>query len=455
MLGLRQIAWLEPQRLFESRFLWSAIALLVVVTLVSGSRLPLAAAPAKQPPPLGETVPFVSNAYQYLTHMKAFLRREGRVRMYLGPIKLYLVVGAQNVRAMFKSSAAMSSDAFMIRVVATVWDASPGDVAKFASDKSGRLKVPAPGAEDTPPEARYWAGMHHLMHAHLARMHPTNKLAETYYREYAKHLERFPVGERVTRNVLGFLNNDIAEAAITSLCGTRILEVAPDLVWKRSDRFKAALSRYLDAAWDSSDWSGPDADADWASAGVVNVTGVFALNANTVPIAAWCIMELAKDPLLLESALMESLSAYVTDPATGALVQAPAEVAHYNEHVWSADEHLAPEFWGARFVSYVETTSEDDSVEKVPQFSMAERSGQWFPYGTGGVSICPERHFAQQEIMMSIAMLVARFDVDFVEWTALDGALPSDRPSENDPLFVGTAAVPPDRDMKVGLRRLW
>ncbi|KAK2051058.1 hypothetical protein LY76DRAFT_677561 [Colletotrichum caudatum] len=408
MLGLQQIAWLEPQRLFKSCFLWSAIALLVVVTLVSGSRLPLAAAPAKQPPPLGETVPFVSNAYQYLTQMKAFLRRAGTalephriVRMYLGPIKLYLVAG-------------------------------------FASDKSGRLKVPAPGAEDTPPEARYWAGMNNLMHAHLACMYLTNKLAETYYREYAKHLERFPVGERVMRNVLGFLNNDIAEAAITSLCGTRILEVAPDLT--------PTLTRIctLDPASlrEMAKWAMESKFTARASAGVVDVTGVFALNANTVPIAAWCIIELAKDLLLLESARTESYR-----PGNrgfqlhkGALVQAPTEVAYYNEHAWSADRHPA--------------TDEDGSVGKVPQFSMAGISGQRFPYG-GVVSICSERHFAKQEIMMSIAMLVARFDVDFVECTTLDGALPSVRPAENGPLFVGTAAVPPDRDMKVGLRRLW
>ncbi|KAK1975134.1 cytochrome P450 [Colletotrichum cereale] len=550
---------LEALQLFKSRSLWGALALLVITALIVRFRSSSAPPPARQPPPLSETVPHVSNAYQYLTDMKAFLRRAGTalereniIRMYLGPIKLYLVAGAQNTQAMFRSSTAMSSDAFMIRVVATVWDASPEDVAKFANDKSGRLKAPASGAEDTPPEERYWAGMHHVMHEYLARMHPTNKLAETYYREYAKRLERFPVGERITTNVLGFLKKDIAEAAITALCGTKILELAPDLVtllwdfdeasgsltrglprwidreaWKRSDRFKTALSRYLDAAWANYDWSGPDVDADWdphfgsrflremakwakesrftarTSAGVVGVTGVFALNANTIPIAAWSIMELAKDSALLGSVRKEALSAYVTDPATGertldvqkllalpllqsvyaealrlhvsinvtreviapitlggfqlpqgALVQAPTELAHRNEHVWSADGHPASEFWGERFVSYSEIMGEDGSVEKVPQFSMAGKSGQWFPYG-GGVSICPGRHFAKQEIMMSIAMLVARFDIDFVEWTTLNGGLPSDRPAENDPRFAGTAAVPPDRDMKVGLRRVW
>lgn len=245
--------------------------------------------------------------------------------MYLGPIKLYLVAGAENAQAMFKSSTVMSSDAFMIRVVATVWDASPEDVVKFANDKSGRLKTPAPGAEETPSDERYWAGMHRVMHENLARMQPTNMLAETYYREYSKRLEKFHVGEWKMVSMLQFLKRDIAEAAIISLCGTKILEIAPDLVsllwdfdevtgsltrglprwidreaWKRSDRFKSALARYLDSAWTNFDWSGPDADADWdphfgsrflremarwakdskftprTSAGVVGVTGVFA-----------------------------------------------------------------------------------------------------------------------------------------------------------------------------------
>ena len=245
--------------------------------------------------------------------------------MYLGSVKLYLVAGANNVQSIFKSPVSMSSDAFMIRVIATVWDASPDDVAKFANDKSGRLKTPVMKGDDTPPEKRYWAGMHHVMHEHLARMQPTNKLAEKYCQEFSKRVERFPMGQWTTVCMLQLLKADIAEAAIVSLCGTRILELAPNIVsllwdfdeasssltrglprfiyreaWRRSDRFKAELTRYLESAWKEFDWNGPDADSDWdphfgsrflremakwakeseftprTSAGVVGVTGVFA-----------------------------------------------------------------------------------------------------------------------------------------------------------------------------------
>lgn len=142
-------------------------------------------------------------------------------------------------------------------------------------------------------------------------------------------------------------------------------------------------------------------------------------------------MEVAKDPILFDAVRKEALSAYVTNPETGqrildipkllalpllqsvyaeslrlhvsinvtreiitpvtlnghqlqkgALIQAPTELAHYDESVWSTDGHPASEFWGARFVTYVETRTEDGCVEKVPQFNIAGRSGQWFPYGT-------------------------------------------------------------------------
>lgn len=73
----------------------------------------------------------------------------------------------------------------------------------------------------------------------------------------------------------------------------------------------------------------------------------------------------------------------------------------------------------------------------------------------GGVSICPGRFFAKQEMMLTIALLVSRFDIEFVGWLNKEDGTPSDRPAENDPRWSGGAAVPPDRDMKVLFKRLW
>lgn len=69
--------------------------------------------------------------------------------------------------------------------------------------------------------------------------------------------------------------------------------------------------------------------------------------------------------------------------------------------------------------------------------------------------MCPGRFFAKQEMMMTVALMVSRFDIEFVEWTHLEDGSHSDRPAQNHPSFIGGASVPPDRDMKVRWKRLW
>jgi len=210
-------------------------------------------------------------------------------------------------------------------------------------------------------------------------------------------------------------------------------------------------------------------------------------------------MELAKDPALLKAVRQEVMTAYLTDPKKttqkpttimdartlaslpllqsvyaellrlhvsinitreimapivvqghclekGALLQAPTDIAHLDEEVWHAEGHAASEFWAARHIK-------DNETAATRHFAMAGGPNSFFPYG-GGVSMCPGRFFAKQEIIITLAMLVAKFDVEFVEWTMADGR-PSDRPARNDATRTGSVGVPPDRDMKVRLKRLW
>jgi hypothetical protein len=82
------------------------------------------------------------------------------------------------------------------------------------------------------------------------------------------------------------------------------------------------------------------------------------------------------------------------------------------------------------------------------------RTDKRFDYKGGGAPVCPGRHFAKQEIMLTIAMLAAQFDFEFVGWVKMDGTS-SDRPPHNDPKYAGTGGVPPDVDMKVRVKRLW
>jgi len=67
--------------------------------------------------------------------------------------------------------------------------------------------------------------------------------------------------------------------------------------------------------------------------------------------------------------------------------------------------------------------------------------------------MCPGRHFAKQEIMATLAIIVTTFDVEMVEWVSIDGKTASDRPAQDNLKYSGSATLPPDRDLKIRWRR--
>ncbi|RYP42015.1 hypothetical protein DL768_010408 [Monosporascus sp. mg162] len=230
-------------------------------------------------------------------------------------------------------------------------------------------------------------------------------------------------------------------------------------------------------------------------------TFLWAQNSNSIPIAIWTLVYLVRDPALYQEVRQEVHEAETTDPSTGqrtidvgklmvapvlqavfsetlrlhmsfnvlrevkdsvtmnghvlhtgALLQAPMQVAHYDES-WAADGHPVDEFWPGRHIKYVEGTDEAGNISRQKTFSLGGRPSSYFPFG-GGVSICPGRQFAKHEMFTTLALIVSKFDLEFVKWTKLDGS-PSDRPGANDESYAGGGAMPPDRDMKVRWRRIW
>ena len=55
--------------------------------------------------------------------------------------------------------------------------------------------------------------------------------------------------------------------------------------------------------------------------------------------------------------------------------------------------------------------------------------------------------------MAAIALIVANFDIELLEYVHKDGSK-SDRGPKDDPWFCGTAAMPPDRDLKIRWKRI-
>lgn len=89
-------------------------------------------------------------------------------------------------------------------------------------------------------------------------------------------------------------------------------------------------------------------------------------------------------------------------------------------------------------------TSRDGTPPSTPVFSLKGRSGAWIPYG-GGQRMCPGRHFAKQEMISSLAIMLTLFDIELVDKM---GNIP-----ENDMAGFGFGALWPKQEMPVRMRQ--
>ena len=128
----------------------------------------------------------------------------------------------------------------------------------------------------------------------------------------------------------------------------------------------------------------------------------------------------------------------------GHIVMAPTYIAHTADPSWTNEKFPVKEFYPERFLIF-------DEKGLTPKFSVGRAGGKMFPYG-GGIYLCPGRHFAKQEIMTAIALVILRFDFEVLGYVKMDGTR-SERGPRLDEEFVGSGAVPPDRDMRVRLRK--
>ena len=107
----------------------------------------------------------------------------------------------------------------------------------------------------------------------------------------------------------------------------------------------------------------------------------------------------------------------------------PSFVVHHNQALWSAGAdgtRSVETFWPDRFLQRTVSSHpvEADKTEKSdssgarssnsPQFSSENLSGYFMPYG-GGHGQCPGRHFAKQEIIGTLAIMVTFFDIEILE----------------------------------------
>lgn len=91
------------------------------------------------------------------------------------------------------------------------------------------------------------------------------------------------------------------------------------------------------------------------------------------------------------------------------LVVVSSTAAHMNEEVWSSAQrggYSTQEFKPQRFIKCDEKSGRKE-------FTMDGTQGSWMPFG-GGIHACPGRHFVKLEILLTLALLVTRFDIDIM-----------------------------------------
>ena len=180
------------------------------------------------------------------------------------------------------------------------------------------------------------------------------------------------------------------------------------------------------------------------------------------------IQSIYAEVLRLYTAVMIVRTAEHTDLTIGnwkfpkhSLIATSSQVAHMDKEVWNTGHamvHPLHEFWAERFLVYPQDPTSGPSIKKVqdtqlcttkqdagePRFSLSGVAAAWIPYG-GGRKMCPGRHFAKQEILLTFAMLCNAFDIELLT-EANAGPHP-------DMSFYGLGTLPPRGTTPFRLRR--
>ena len=152
------------------------------------------------------------------------------VRIRLGPVKMYFVVGADHLAALFKASKGMSTKAGVLKALENMFG-TPSDVIPFyAADDSGVNSIPAPGSR-VKPEHRLNYFQVRAAHKHLAGSGMV-KMTERFLSVLERRIEESHVGRDWIDmpDLYTFLQYEVFNAAVEALCGKYLLTQYPGFV---------------------------------------------------------------------------------------------------------------------------------------------------------------------------------------------------------------------------------
>lgn len=210
------------------------------------------------------------------------------VKFYIGLTPAYIVAASTNVRRVLNSPDDLDGTFLQLVLMDGHWSLSKDEINKFRNDKSGRSKIPAPGTENTPQDQRYWHGHDRLFAEYLSARKYSDALAASFSQLFSDRISKLACNEWVTIRLFESLKETMAESAMISLFGSRLVELNPgivDLYWefdkvagplawgpprflqRRSVRIRNRLHemtrKHIDSAWEHFDWDGPAAESLW------------------------------------------------------------------------------------------------------------------------------------------------------------------------------------------------
>ena len=152
------------------------------------------------------------------------------VRVRLGPVKLYLVAGAEQLATLFKASKCMSTKSGVLIALENIFG-TPSDVIPFYSaDDSGVNSVPSLGSQ-VRPEHRLNFFQVRAAHKHLAG-NGLMQMTERFLGVIGRRIEDSQIRDEWTElpDLYTFLQYEVFSAAIEALCGKYLLTQNPGFV---------------------------------------------------------------------------------------------------------------------------------------------------------------------------------------------------------------------------------
>ncbi|PVH83580.1 cytochrome P450 [Cadophora sp. DSE1049] len=490
-------------------------------------------------------VPFVGNLLAFATNAYGILSSITRdyngipVKLKLGPEKVYIITGVENIRHIFNKSRELSTKALTIKVLVHAFGMPSSDTKVYEDDDSGLYLKPAPGS-NVAPVMRLLHKAHHQFSKELTGT-SLAELSRQFVRGLALQINR--KGEEIADSwielpdIFEFVRDESFTATTTALCGDHILRLNPDFAsnfWEFDSCLRLMLQRvprlfipkayairdkcqkqvaiwhaFADKHVDCCDESLSDvlwepfyghrlmrerakmykathkfSDVGRAASDLGMIWGA---NANVVPSASWSLIYILSDesltarlreeiapafpdgtvesvdmaklnscPLLqsvisevlrLNVAVMINRTSMVSKFRIGNWFVKPDKTmlicpyfSHRDEAVWNTgrtlpngkQEHPLDDFWAERFLEYPNDplsgpTKKTADLEKLTvaqadifhddkeaKFTLESLKGIYLPFG-GGTNMCPGQHYAKNEMVLVVAMLLWAFDIEFLD----------------------------------------